>query len=263
MIWRAAFQSAVRRRVSPSLRAMRWTCVSVGIDEAGSRDAAPQPEVEVVAPDHPAQVEVPALARRARRRARKEEAHGGALGQPPDAEDRTVVEGLDARDGAREQGPGVPILGALRALEEAAQAASAGLAGAGDREEERGRVARAVEAVAEPGQGVGGELPEAPDAVQGPGGPGTERGEQPAHVGLDDGHLAVGEGRRDPTHDLSILGIGIAADEDDRVRGHGLRPVAPVQARRVARRGERAFALAIPQSRYNGRGCRRPSARES
>ncbi len=137
--------------------------------EAGSRDAAPQPEVEVVAPDHPAQVEVPALARRARGRARKEEAHGGALGQPPDAEDRTVVEGLDARDGAREQGPGVPILGALRALEEAAQPAAAGLAGAGDREEERGRVARTVEAVAEPGQGVARRAPGSSGRRPGPG----------------------------------------------------------------------------------------------
>jgi hypothetical protein len=86
-----------------------------------------------------------------------------------------------------------------------------------------------VEAVAEAGQRVGGELPEAPDGVQGAGGARSERGEKASHVRLDDGHLAVGEGRRDPAGDLSILGFGVASDEEDRIRGDRLRPVEPVE----------------------------------
>ena len=176
-------------------------------DEAARRDAAPQPEVEVVAPDHPAQVEVPALARRARGRVRKEEAHGGALGQRagrrgPAGSRRPRCARRRARAGPRCPDPRpaaalskkraqrTPPASRARAIAKRSAAASRG----------------AVEAVAESGQGVAREAPEVADAVQGPGGPGTERRQQPPDVGLDDGHLAVGERRRDPTHDLSILG---------------------------------------------------------
>ena len=49
-------------------------------DEAVGRDARPEAEVERVRADHPAQVEIPALAGRAGGRVRKEEPDGGARG---------------------------------------------------------------------------------------------------------------------------------------------------------------------------------------
>ena len=99
VICRAVFQSAALRLVSPSLRATDGRGCRSG-SRGGARDAAPQPEVEVVPSDHPAQVEVPPLARRARSRVGKKNARG-SVGKPPDAEDRTVVEGLKRATRAR------------------------------------------------------------------------------------------------------------------------------------------------------------------
>src|SRR5262249_29686230 len=161
-------------------------------DQPPGGDLSPEAEVDGVAPDHPAQVEVPALARRAVRGVGEEETDGGALGDPPRPEDRAPVESEDPGDRTRQERRDGRLLLAQLRLEERPDGPRLGTHPR-DRVEESGRVPSPVEAVPEAGERAAGEAAEVIDAIDGGGRGGAERGEDPADVVLDRRHLAVRE----------------------------------------------------------------------
>src|ERR1700693_5346925 len=167
--------------------------VSVGRDhKPPGFDRGPEPEIEPVAPNHPAQVQVPAFAGGALRGVREEEASGRGLRQLSPAGDRAVVEPEDLPDDAGEQRAGIPVLGPPLRLEERAKRPGLAAGPRYDEEENRG-VGRRVEAVPEPRKGVPGECGEVADPIDRGRGPRAERREDPLHVRLDSLHPAVGE----------------------------------------------------------------------
>ena len=135
-------------------------------DEAVGRDPRPEPEVEGVLANHPAQVEVPALARGARGRVGKEEAGGRALGQRRAG--RWPAGSRTPRGGRRRARAGPPRP-APPARTRAAKNAPhrAGLpASLRDRVEQRRGVFGPVEAVAEAREPLARERGEVGDAVE-------------------------------------------------------------------------------------------------
>src|SRR5204863_8653114 len=103
------------------------------------RDARPEAAVETVAPDQPAQVQVPAFAGGPRGRIGKEETRRRGLRQLSPAGDRAKVEPVDLSDDAREQHAGVPVLLPHLGFEVPAERSGFG-AGLRDDEEENGSV---------------------------------------------------------------------------------------------------------------------------
>ncbi len=183
-------------------------------DEAVCGYPWPEAEVERVAADHPAQVEVPPLAGRALRGVGKEEAGRGAFGQPAPADGWPEVECQEAGHAAREKARRVLFPVAPHALEESADGAVLA-ASLRDDEQERGRVLLAVESVAKAGEALPRERCEVVNRVEVPGRVGPESVEHLPDVRLDRGDPSIGEGRRNPGHDLAVLGIGVGPNEDD------------------------------------------------
>ena len=192
---------------------MRWTCVSVGIDEPVGRDPRPQAEVDGVAADHPAQVQVPALARGAVGRVGKEEAHGRARAGSSRASRARA--GSRRRGAARRPATAARDVGILRtelALEEGAHGPGLGARAArspGAAPPRRGR------------RGSGGESRRARRARRRRKSPIASSAGRRARARARRGcgptfawivaHLSVGERRGDPAGDLAVLGRGVAA----------------------------------------------------
>src|SRR5262249_33594857 len=192
------------------------------------RDAGPESMVELVAPNHPAQVEIPALAGRAPRRIRKKEMRRRFLWDASAAEDRTKVESLDALDDPREQPGHIPLLLPKRILEKAPQR-SCLRARLRDHEKEQGRVLRAVKPMSKAGERVPGERLPIRYAIEGPRRSRSQSFQDPADVVLDRLDSPIGESGGDPADDFAILGRLIARQKNDRIRGDGLWTVGPVK----------------------------------
>ena len=204
--------------------------VRVGRDhQSRRRDPGPEPVVQAVAPHHPPQIEVPALASGARRRRRKQETRRYGGGKGSRAPQRPVVEAADRADGAVEQRTHVAILRPEVPLEETLQRAR-GPARLRDHEEQQRRVPLAVEPVAKPRQTLPRERAEIGDPVEGPRGRGSERGEDPANVVLDRLHAAVGERGGDPARDFAIFRGLVSLQERDRIARRRLRSVGTIEA---------------------------------
>src|SRR5439155_171149 len=188
--------------------------VDVGIErdhQAGRVHRPPEPEVDAVAPGHPAQVEVQALARAAVHRGGKEEPHAGAGRELPPPVQAPMVEGQRARG---ERGEGRAHVGGVRseaAGEEALHRARL-LEHLPDEEEQAGHVAAVVEAVPEAGQPPRGRT--RVEVAHGPRRPLAQRPERGSDAALDLDDVSVGQGGRQEADHLAVLGrsLGEALD---------------------------------------------------
>ena len=186
----AIFQFRLRRRVSPSERAMFSICVSTGIRSAAGGNVGPEPEVGRLAPHHPAQEEMQALARPAGGRPR--EPVPEAVGEPVAREDRREILGEERVDEALEGGAHMRVLGGEAGAEAGAERAVADQDALGG-QAEGGEIARAIEAVAEAleARGVLRRI-EAQDEA---GGRLPHAGEGPVDPRAEEIHPAVGHAR--------------------------------------------------------------------
>src|SRR5215475_5538115 len=181
-----------------------------GHEQRRGRDAAPDAEVRREAPDHPAQVEVEALARPARRGQREPVLE--AVGEPAAREDCGEILLEEALGEVLESRADVGVLGGVPLEEEGLEGTMAGEESLGG-ETEGEHVALAIESIAEAAKEPRVLLEvEAPHeasgrlthALQDPGDPGTEEvdaavghagGEEPDK--LDVGRVAIAAGKLD------------------------------------------------------------------
>src|SRR5215470_13511446 len=183
-----------------------------GHEQRRGRDAAPDAEVRRLATDHPAQVEVEALARPARRGQREPVLE--AVGEPAAREDRGEILLEEALGEVLESRADVGVLGGVPLEEEGLEGTMTGEEPLGG-ETEGEHVALAIESIAEAAKEprvlleveapheAGGRLAH---ALQDPGDPGTEE--------VD---AAVGHAGGEEPDQLDVGGLAIAAGKLDRV----------------------------------------------